>query len=206
MTSIMRLSLIMFSLFSISYFVTSVSAQQGTNPMPQDCAALHPGGAAKHVDPPQSQLDAIEAEYKANCKAGNCFLSAATYSSLEIQGHNRGEVDCFMAEGERRHDEQHEGGNHHDQGNMNQGDPCMVAPAGPDRAACYAAQGNHSNAGGNHPQGDPCMVAPAGPDRAACYAAQGNHSNAGGNHPQGDPCMVVPAGPDRVACYATQRP
>jgi hypothetical protein len=68
-----------------------------------------------------------------------------------------------------------------------QGDPCMEAPAGPDRAACYAAQGNHSNAGGNHPQGDPCMEAPAGPDRAACYAAQGNHSNAGGNHPQGNP-------------------
>ena len=36
-----------------------------------------------------------------------------------------------------------------------QGDPCMEAPAGPDRAACYAAQGNHSNAGGNHPQGKP---------------------------------------------------
>ena len=166
--------------------VTNVGAQDTAAPgsaasgqMDQDCAQLHPGGAATHVDPPESQIDAIEEEYKANCEAGNCFLSAATYASLESQGHSRGEVDCFMAEGERHHNEQHQGGDqngqHHGQGNMNQGDPCMEAPAGPDRAACYAGQGNQNgqhHGQGNMNQGDPCMEAPAGPDRAACYATK----------------------------------
>ena len=103
--------------------VSNVGAQDTAAPgsaaagqMDQDCAQLHPGGAATHFDPPQAQLDAIEAEYEASCRAGNCALSDATYASLESQGHSRGEVDCFMAEGERRHNE-------HDQGNMNQGNP-----------------------------------------------------------------------------------
>ena len=51
----------------------------------------------------------------------------------------------------------------------------MEAPAGPDRAACYAGQGNQNgqhHGQGNMNQGDPCMEAPAGPDRAACYATK----------------------------------
>ena len=75
-----------------------------------DCAALHPGGAAAHVDPPESTLDAIGAEMEASCKAGNCGISEASYTSLTSLGHSRAEVDCFLAEGERSHPEQHGGG------------------------------------------------------------------------------------------------
>jgi hypothetical protein len=74
------------------------------------CAALHPGGAAAHVDPPESTLDAIGAEMEASCKAGNCGISEASYTSLTSLGHSRAEVDCFLAEGERSHPEQHGGG------------------------------------------------------------------------------------------------
>ena len=80
---------------------------KGMPPMGQDCAALHPGGAAAHVDPPESTLDAIGAEMEASCKAGNCGISEASYTSLTSLGHSRAEVDCFLAEGERSHPEQH---------------------------------------------------------------------------------------------------
>ena len=84
-----------------------------------DCAAMHPGGAAAHVDPPQEKLDAIGAEMEASCKAGNCGISEATYASLTSLGHTRAEVDCFLAEGQARHDDgkgHHDGppGEHHD--------------------------------------------------------------------------------------------
>ena len=80
---------------------------QGDN---NHCAALHPGGAAQHVDPPQAEIDAIETEYRVSCETGNCSLSDASYASLESQGHSRDEVNCFLAEGERSHPEQHGGG------------------------------------------------------------------------------------------------
>jgi len=80
---------------------------QGDN---DHCAALHPGGAATHVDPPQAEIDAIETEYRVSCETGNCALSDASYASLESQGHSRDEVNCFLAEGERSHPEQHGGG------------------------------------------------------------------------------------------------
>ena len=85
---------------------------KGMPPMGQDCAALHPGGAATHVDPPQAELDAIETEYRISCETnqGNCALSESSYASLIAQGHTREEVDCFLAEGERSHPEQHGGG------------------------------------------------------------------------------------------------
>ena len=103
------------------------------------CAALHPVGAATHVDPPESQIEVIAAEYEASCKAGNCALSESTYSRLESQGHSRAEVMCFLAEGEAEHEGRQ--GNHSNAGgNHPQGDPCMKAPAGPDRKACYAIQ------------------------------------------------------------------
>ena len=82
---------------------------KGMPPMGQDCAALHPGGAAAHVDPPESTLDAIGAEMEASCEAGNCGISEASYTSLTSLGHSRAEVDCFLAEGES-HNEQHGGG------------------------------------------------------------------------------------------------
>jgi len=85
-----------------------------------DCAAMHPGGAAAHVDPPQSKLDEIGAEMEASCKAGNCGISEATYDSLTSLGHVRAEIDCFLAEGQKRHNDgpggHHPGGGpeHHD--------------------------------------------------------------------------------------------
>jgi hypothetical protein len=84
--------------------------QQGQQHDGPDCAALHPGGAAAHVDPPESTLDAIGAEMEASCKAGNCGISEASYTSLTSLGHSRAEVDCFLAEGERSQNEQHGGG------------------------------------------------------------------------------------------------
>jgi hypothetical protein len=79
----------------------------------ENCAAIpHPNGS-QHVDPPQSKIDAVEAEYKAGCKAGNCGISPNTYASLESLGHSRQEVDCFLREGERRHNDQHDGRNDH---------------------------------------------------------------------------------------------
>ena len=68
-----------------------------------------------HVDPPQDILDQVKAEYEANCKSGNCFLGEGNYKLLEDMGHTRAKVDCFLAEGHRKHDEQHGGpgdGNH----------------------------------------------------------------------------------------------
>ena len=100
---------------------------QGDN---DHCAALHPGGAATHVDPPQAEIDAIETEYRVSCETGNCALSDASYASLESQGHSRDEVNCFLAEGERSHNEQHGGGmpprgDHQGMGHPNQGMPGM---------------------------------------------------------------------------------
>ena len=80
------------------------------------CAQIpHPDGSA-HVDPPQEKIDAVEAEYAASFQAGACSLSEATYASLESLGHSRGEIDCFLAEGERQHNEEH-GGTHPPAGN-----------------------------------------------------------------------------------------
>ena len=147
--------------------VTNVGAQDTAFPgsapvgqMDQDCAQLHPGGAATHVDPPESQIEAMEAEYRASCERGNCAISDATYSNLENQGHSRGEVDCFMAEGER---DANRGPNDHGDmpgmpgmtggpgGMPGMGDPCMNMPPGPAQADCYKHNNNH---GGPNDHGD----------------------------------------------------
>jgi len=112
---------------------------QGMPPMGQDCAALHPGGAATHVDPPQAEIDAIETEYRVSCETGNCALSDSSYASLESQGHSRDEVNCFLAEGERSHNEQHGGGMPGGPGDMHGG------PGG------MPGMGDHQ--GGMNPQG-----------------------------------------------------
>ena len=136
--------------------------------MDQDCAQLHPGGAATHVDPPESQIEGIEAEYEASCRAGNCALSNATYASLESQGHSRGEVDCFMAEGERRHNEQHEGGNHdgqhHDQEDRN---GCQQGERYPDDHRCSNPQGSTSEEP-NLDRGNDCQQGERYPDDHRC--------------------------------------
>ena len=108
-------------LFGLTFFALNVGTVAAQTVMPpmnggpggmpggEDCSAMHPGGAATHVDPPQSLIDAIEGEYKASCQAGNCGISPASYANLESLGHARAEVDCFLREGERRHNDQHGG-------------------------------------------------------------------------------------------------
>ena len=79
------------------------------------CRAMGMADGSPHVDPPQDVLDQVQAEYEANCKSGNCFLGEGNYKLLEDMGHTRAKVDCFLAEGHRKHDEQHGGpgdGNH----------------------------------------------------------------------------------------------
>ncbi len=79
----------------------------------EDCAAMGMKDGSPHVDPPQNILDQVKAEYKANCKNGNCFLGEGNYKLLEDMGHMRAKVDCFLKEGERRHHDEHGGPNDH---------------------------------------------------------------------------------------------
>ena len=118
--------------------------QQGDN---DHCAALHPGGAATHVDPPQAEIDAIETEYRVSCETGNCALSDASYASLESQGHSRDEVNCFLAEGERSHPEQHGGGMPPMGDHQGKGMPGM----GDHQGKGMPGMGDHQ--GGMNPQG-----------------------------------------------------
>ena len=122
--------------------VTNVGAQDTLAPgseavgqMDQDCAAIPHADGSSHVDPPQNIISQVEAEYKANCQSGNCFLGEGNYATLEGLGHSRAEVDCFLAEGEKHHNEQHGGmqGNH---GGMQGNHGGM--------------QGNHGGMQGNH--------------------------------------------------------
>ena len=142
--------------------VTNVGAQDtlapgsvATGQMDQDCAAIPHSDGSSHVDPPQDIISQVEAEYKANCQSGNCFLGEGNYGLLEGMGHTRAEVDCFLAEGEKQHNEQHGGmqGNH---GGM----PGMTGGPG-------GMQGNHG--------GMPGMTGGPG-------GMQGNHGGMQGNH------------------------
>jgi hypothetical protein len=94
-----------------------------------DCASMHPGGAAKHVDPPEATLGAVGAEMEASCKAGNCGISDETYSSLTSLGHTRAEVDCFLAEGQKNHNDGPPGDHHGGPGGMS-GGPGGMPPMG----------------------------------------------------------------------------
>ena len=73
------------------------------------CAAMGMADGSPHVDPPQDIIDQVSAEYEANCKSGNCFLGEGNYKLLEDMGHTRAKVDCFLADGHRKHEEQHGG-------------------------------------------------------------------------------------------------
>jgi hypothetical protein len=171
--------------------VTNVGAQDtaalgsaATGQMDQDCAQLHPGGAATHVDPPESQIESIEAEYRASCESmgkateGNCAISDATYSSLESQGHSRAEVDCFMAEGERdanRGPNDHmNDGQHYDQGNHGG----MQGNHGGMQGNHGGMQGNHGGMQGNHGG----MTGDHGGMQGNHGGMQGNHGGMQGNH------------------------
>ena len=84
---------------------------------------------------------------EASCKAGNCGISEATYASLTSLGHSRAEVDCFLGEGQRRHNDGPggPGGPNDHQGDpnqhMNQGDPNQHMNQGDPN--------QHMNQGGN---------------------------------------------------------
>ena len=112
----------------------------GDMPGGENCAAIpHPNGSP-HVDPPQSNIDAVEAEYKASCQAGNCGISPNTYASLESLGHSREEIDCFLQEGERRHHDQHGGPGHNS---------CASIPDPANRAECEKHSGPNDHRGPN---------------------------------------------------------
>ena len=105
---------VLLSILSLFFIVTSVSAQTG-NPNQhgeQDaphCRAMGMADGSPHVDPPQNVLDQVQAEYKANCQAGNCFLGEGNYQLLEGMGHTREKIDCFLQAGEDQHNQQHGG-------------------------------------------------------------------------------------------------
>ena len=105
----------LLSILSLFFIVTSVSAQNGEQDAPH-CRAMGMADGSPHVDPPQGLLDQVEAEYQANCQSGNCFLGEGNYKLLEDMGHTRAKVNCFLAAGERQHNEEH-GGNHPPAGN-----------------------------------------------------------------------------------------
>jgi len=73
------------------------------------CVAMGMADGSPHVDPPQNVLDQVQAEYKANCQAGNCFLGEGNYQLLEGMGHTREKIDCFLKAGEDQHNQQHGG-------------------------------------------------------------------------------------------------
>jgi hypothetical protein len=111
----------LLSILSLFFIVTSASAdtgnpnQHGEHDAPH-CRAMGMADGSPHVDPPQDVLDQVEAEYEANCQSGNCFLGEGKYKLLEDMGHTRAKVNCFLAAGERQHNEEH-GGNHPPAGN-----------------------------------------------------------------------------------------
>ena len=112
MKSITRLSLalIMFSLFSISYLVTSAFSQEGAGGAPTtgDPCMVVPAGpdrdACYATTPPPTGM-----------------APAGTPESGGISGWIKGGLKALGIGSEPK-----------------TGDPCMVVPAGPDRDACYA--------------------------------------------------------------------
>jgi len=129
----------LLSILSLFFIVTSVSAQTG-NPNQhgeQDaphCRAMGMADGSPHVDPPQNVLDQVQAEYEANCQAGNCFLGEGNYQLLESMGHTREKIDCFLQAGEDQHNQQHNdqngqqhndpnGQQHNDQNGQQHNDP-----------------------------------------------------------------------------------
>ena len=105
----------------------------------EDCEAMGMKDGSPHVDPPQNILDQVKAEYEANCKNGNCFLGEGNYKLLEDMGHMRAKVDCFLKEGERRHNDQHGGPGHNS---------CASIPDPANRAECEKHSGPNDHHGG----------------------------------------------------------
>ena len=105
---------VLLSILSLFFIVTSVSAQNenpnhnGEQDAPH-CRAMGMEDGSIHVDPPQNVLDQVQAEYEANCQAGNCFLGEGNYQLLESMGHTREKIDCFLKAGEDQHNQQHGG-------------------------------------------------------------------------------------------------
>jgi hypothetical protein len=138
MKSITRLSLalIMFSLFSISYFVTSAigadCARMGDPTEVARCWAQQSGapGTAPHLpvgDDPSASGSSYQLNQPVNQGGVNGVIAdSAMGDPCMIVPAGPDRVACYAT--------QRPSG-----GNSQQGDPCLMVAAGPNRVACYAA-------------------------------------------------------------------
>ena len=128
MKIITRLSLVLmiFSLLSVSYLVTSVSAQDVANP------GMNPGMRGDHhdeppIDPrsgqPFTRADEVKYQkYADECEATNGLLSEGSAQALIAEGFTRMQLDKLCNES----GDSHEGRNHDGPGGM----PGTVSPGG----------------------------------------------------------------------------
>jgi hypothetical protein len=183
MKSITRLSLalIMFSLFSISYIVTSVSAQGFAGGAPGSAAAGNMNQAEDCMQHPAST------PARENCQNRNAAPGSAaagnTTSSGGISGWIQGGLNALGF------------------GTGSGGNDCMIHPAG---SAARTSCENSNSAPGSAAAGGPCAdFAPGTPPRQSCerqlnQAAQGNDAAAGD---AGGPCAdFAPGTPPRQSC------
>jgi hypothetical protein len=170
MKSIIRLSLalIMFSLFSISYLVTSAFAQEGAGGATTtgDPCMVVPAGPDRDAcyattPPPNGMAPAgtpegggISGWIKGGLKAlGIGSEPDVNPAGVPVTGAGMSPTGV-ATEGTP--------------GTPPMGDPCMVVPAGPDRDACYATTPPKGEArteapGGPSPKGEARTEAPGGP-------------------------------------------
>jgi len=152
------------------------------------CAAMGMADGSAHVDPPDNVLDQVKAEYEANCQSGNCSLGEGNYKLLEDMGHTRQKVDCFLAAGHARHDEQHGQG-----GPGPDGHP--ECPAG---TTCDGAAGHHPPAGGPCPPD--CGPPPGDAGHGGPPPGEMPPGMPGGNH-DGPDCAALPTPGEVAACW-----
>ena len=211
----LSLALIVFSLFSISYLVSSVSAQEGP-----------PGGPPGEMGPPGDEDPCMnmppgEAQDECYINLDEDLGPEDAHCEEMHEGKNLPEpteADIARYEAEYRANMANGG-----QGRLNESTYAELQGKGFSRAEidCHVSEmaeaamhdaeadepvpGEGPGMPGGQPgmPGDPCMAVPAGPDRDACHATTPPPGQPG---MPGDPCMVVPAGPDRDACHATTPP
>ena len=210
-TKRLSLALIVFSLFSVSCLVSSVSAQEGPPGGPpgdeDPCMKMPPGEAQDECyinldedlgpedahceemhegkdipEPTEADIARYEAEYRANmANGGQGRLNESTYAELQGKGFSRAEIDCHVGE--------------------------MAEAAMHDAEADEPVPGEGPGMPGGQPgmPGDPCMAVPAGPDRDACHATTPPPGQPGmpGQPPAGGAAHCAQfTGAPRAACEA----
>ena len=208
----LSLALIVFSLFSISCLVSSVSAQEGPPGDEDPCMNMPPGEAQDECyinldedlgpedahceemhegknlpEPTEADIARYEAEYRANMKNGGPGrLNESTYAELQGKGFSRAEIDCHV-------NEMAEAAMH---------DAEADEPLPPE----FANEGAPGATVAGQPgmPGDPCMVVPAGPNRDACYATTPPLGQPGmpGQSPAGASHCAQFTGAPKAACEA----